>query len=90
MPRNLDNRVELLAPVEDPRLKAELEATLERCLADDTFAWELDEEGAWTRREGRERSVHNELLERALARVKSADTVGPSRHEMDQIGPRTT
>ena len=90
MPRNLDNRVELLAPVEDPRLKAELEDTLERCLADDTFAWELDEEGAWTRREGRERSVHNELLERALARVKSADTVGPSRHEMDQIGPRTT
>jgi len=90
MPRNLDNRVELLAPVEDPRLKAELEDTLERCLADDTFAWELDEEGAWTRREGRERSVHNELLERALARVKSADTVGPSRHEMDQIGPITT
>ena len=90
MPRNLDNRVELLAPVEDPRLQAELEDTLERCLADDTFAWELDEEGAWTRREGRERSVHNELLERALARVKSADTVGPSRHEMDQVGPRTT
>ena len=42
MPRNLDTRVELLAPVEDPELQAELEDTLERCLADDTFAWTLD------------------------------------------------
>ena len=42
MPRNLDNRVELLAPVEAPTLQAELEDTLERCFADDTFAWELE------------------------------------------------
>ena len=39
MPRNLDTRVELLAPVEDPESCAhEIEDTLERCLADDTFA----------------------------------------------------
>ena len=37
MPRNLDTRVELLAPVEDPALRAEIEDTLERCLADDTL-----------------------------------------------------
>ena len=41
MPRNLDTRVELLAPVEDRALQAEMEDTLERCLADDTFGWEL-------------------------------------------------
>ena len=41
MPRNLDTRVELLAPIEDPALRDEIEDTLERCLADDTFAWEL-------------------------------------------------
>ena len=45
MPRNLDTRVELLAPVEDAALRAELEDTLERCLADDTFAWELGPDG---------------------------------------------
>ena len=91
MPRNLDNRVELLAPVEDPRLKAELEDTLERCLADDTFAWELDEEGAWTRREGRERSVHHELAERAQARAKTGETTAsPGRDGIDRIGPTTT
>ena len=90
MPRNLDNRVELLAPVEDPRLKAELEDTLERCLADDTFAWELDEEGMWTRREGGERSVHHELTERAHARAKTGDTAGQGRQAMDRIGSETT
>ncbi len=67
MPRNLDTRVELLAPVEDPALRSELEDTLERCLADDTFAWELETDGSWSRRRGRTRSVHRELMERAVS-----------------------
>src|SRR3954468_8349656 len=53
MPRNLDNRVELLTPVEAPQLQAELEDTLTRCFADDTFGWELGADGSWERREGR-------------------------------------
>jgi polyphosphate kinase len=68
MPRNLDTRVELLAPVEDPALRAELDDTLERCLADDTFAWTLGADGRWTRRTGHTRAVHRELMERALTR----------------------
>ncbi len=72
MPRNLDTRVELLAPVEVPELQAELEDTLERCLADDTFAWTLDSEGLWTRRQGGTRSVHRELMERTLAQASAA------------------
>jgi polyphosphate kinase len=67
MPRNLDTRVELLAPVEDPALRSEIEDTLERCLADDTFAWELETGGSWRRRQGRTRSVHRELMERAVS-----------------------
>jgi polyphosphate kinase len=66
MPRNLNTRVELLVPVEDPELQLELEDTLERCFADDTNAWTLDSEGAWTRRTGRTRSVHRELMERTI------------------------
>jgi polyphosphate kinase len=72
MPRNLDKRVELLTPIEDPELRAELDDTLERCLADDTFAWTLAADGSWTRREGRTRSVHQELMERTLAQAASA------------------
>ena len=41
MPRNLDTRVELLTPIERPELQAELEDTLERCLHDDTYCWEI-------------------------------------------------
>jgi polyphosphate kinase len=72
MPRNLDKRVELLAPVDDPELRGELDDTLERCLADDTFAWTLQSDGSWTRREGGTRSVHRELMERALAQAATA------------------
>ena len=69
MPRNLDNRVELLVPVEDESLAAELVDTLERCFADDTFAWQLCADGSWERRSGGERSAHHELMERARERA---------------------
>ncbi|HEV2873530.1 MAG TPA: polyphosphate kinase 1 [Thermoleophilaceae bacterium] len=69
MPRNLDTRVELLAPIEEAGLRSEIEDTLERCLADDTFAWELGPEGDWERRRGGRRSVHRELMDRAAARA---------------------
>jgi polyphosphate kinase len=71
MPRNLDTRVELLAPIEDPDLRAELDDTLDRCLTDDTNAWVLAADGDWTRREGGTRSVHRELMERTLAQAAS-------------------
>ena len=74
MPRNLDTRVELLAPVEDPELQAELEDTMERCLADDTFSWTLDSDGVWTRRHDRTRSVHRELMERTVTQASSPAT----------------
>jgi polyphosphate kinase len=72
MPRNLDTRVELLAPVDSPELQAELEDTLERCLADDTFGWTLQLDGSWRRRQRRTRAVHRELMERTLAQAASA------------------
>src|SRR4051794_22967186 len=73
MPRNLDTRVELLAPVEEESLRAELQDTVERYLADDTYGWELSEDGDWTRRTGGTRVLHEELMERALERVRAAD-----------------
>ena len=67
MPRNLDTRVELLTPVCAPELQAEVADTLERCLADDTFAWTMAADGSWIRRQDRTRAVHTELMERTLA-----------------------
>jgi polyphosphate kinase len=65
--------VELLAPVDADPLRAQLEDTVERCLADDTFGWELGPDDEWTRREGRTRSVHRELRELAIERAGSTE-----------------
>jgi len=72
MPRNLDSRVELVAPVEDPELRAEMLDVLERCFADDENSWELGSDGLWTRNtpgEGGGRSVQRELRELYAARA---------------------
>ena len=96
MPRNLDTRVELLAPVVEESLRAELADTLERYLADDTYGWELSAHGDWTRRTGGTRSVHQELMERALERARSASSwrfsartrAAPSRMRSRNAGSR--
>ena len=41
--------MELVAPVEDPELRAELLDVLERCFAENANAWELGADGEWTR-----------------------------------------
>jgi polyphosphate kinase len=73
MPRNLDNRVELVTPVEDAVLREEMMEVLERCFADNSNSWELDAEGEWTRivrAEGEQRrDVQRELRERAATRA---------------------
>src|SRR5688572_28959064 len=74
MPRNLDTRVELLAPVEDEDLKGDLMDIVERSLADDTFSWELRSDGSWERRKPGEepRSVHRELMVGHASRAAEA------------------
>jgi polyphosphate kinase len=76
MPRNLDTRVELLAPVEDGELKADLMDVLERSMADDASAWELRPDWSWERRRpGPEpRSVQRELMARHAERAAEAPT----------------
>jgi polyphosphate kinase len=49
MPRNLDRRVEAMAPVTDPDLHARLQEILDVNLADDCLAWELHGDGTWSK-----------------------------------------
>ena len=49
MARNLDNRVELVAPVEDRAARAEIQEVIDIQLADTALAWELGADGDWTR-----------------------------------------
>jgi polyphosphate kinase len=64
MPRNLDTRVELLTPVLDEALRADVIDTLDRCFADNTNAWDLQPDGSWVRDkpDGEPRSVQRELM----------------------------
>ncbi len=77
MPRNLDTRVELIAPVDDPVLRDDLLDTLERSLADDANCWDLGPDNLWQRRtpQGPEpRSVQRELMLGHQARAAEGAT----------------
>jgi polyphosphate kinase len=75
MPRNLDHRVELAAPIEAPELRVELLDTLDRAFADNQSSWELNAAGVWQRRApgpGEEpRNLQLELAELYAARAPS-------------------
>jgi polyphosphate kinase len=76
MSRNLDRRVEVLAPIEDARLRARIARVLDALVADTRFAWELGPDGSWTRvapRPGEEPvSAQEVLMEQARRRGKKA------------------
>jgi polyphosphate kinase len=79
MPRNLDTRVELIAPVRAEALRGDLLDTLERCMADNVNAWVLGEDGTWARRtpDGDEpRSVQRELMTAHAAQAAEAAQQG--------------
>lgn len=50
MGRNLDSRVEVHAPVENPELRQELRLILDVQFADKRSAWDMDSEGHYTQR----------------------------------------
>jgi polyphosphate kinase len=80
MPRNLESRVELVAPVEEAALKAELLDVLERSLADNVNSWDLSADGSWSRRQpdGEARNVQAELMERHSARAAEHLAASPA------------
>ncbi len=72
MPRNLDSRVEVLVPIEDPDLRFRIDEMLEVLIADDTLAWELGPDGRWSRVKGTvTRMAHLELQGLAEARAQA-------------------
>ncbi|GMU77794.1 MAG: polyphosphate kinase [Acidimicrobiia bacterium] len=70
MPRNLDRRVEALAPVHDPALRERLEEMIRLQLTDTELAWELRADGTWGRvpEEG-SINAQRELAARAVERA---------------------
>jgi polyphosphate kinase len=78
MPRNLDHRVEVVTPIEDLTLQAELSATFEALWRDTAASFELDPDGSWNRvqakKDERPRSGQQTLMRRARRRISLART----------------
>jgi polyphosphate kinase len=73
MQRNLDHRIEVLVPVENARIRQEVHTILDSALADDTNAWILGADGAWTRAEPGKKKPHSHhatMMRRARARAR--------------------
>ncbi|MCP9773812.1 polyphosphate kinase 1 [Synechococcus sp. Tobar12-5m-g] len=64
MPRNLDRRVEAVTPVDDPKLRAQLERLLDGYFSDNCSAWDMQSDGTFVQRqpEGEPRSAQLDLI----------------------------
>jgi polyphosphate kinase len=73
--RNLNDRVELITPIEDPDLQQRLIDTLHLALADNRLAWDLDGNGRYTLRYPPEDkpkvNFHKALMKQAKKRAKN-------------------
>ena len=82
MARNLDHRIEVIAPIENARIRQEANAILDSALADTTNAWELASDGTWARiaRESsaKPRTHQETMMRRVRTRAK--------RHERERRG----
>ncbi|RYG77222.1 RNA degradosome polyphosphate kinase, partial [bacterium] len=71
MSRNLDARVEAIAPVDDPSVRATLRGILDTMLADQGHVWDLKPDGTWTRRtrpkDSTEVDAQEQFMRQALA-----------------------
>jgi polyphosphate kinase len=76
MPRNLDRRIEIMAPLEDARTRSEIGVVFDALMADTRFAWELDGDGGWHKTGSGQAparvSAQELLMRRATKRAKKA------------------
>jgi len=73
MQRNLEKRVEVLVPVEDPRLQSELRHLLDTQLGDQRGAWDMQSDGSYVQRTATgAKHSQQQLIERTERRLKDA------------------
>lgn len=87
MQRNLEKRVEVLCPIEDPRLQAELRFILDTQLSDQRGAWDMASDGSYVQRTS-PGAKHSQvqLIERTERRLKEATRL--RRRKVQAATPR--
>jgi len=66
MKRNLEHRVEVLVPVEDPELQGELRNIIDTLLSDQHSIWQMNSDGSYVQQQGK--SPTAESSQQALIR----------------------
>lgn len=79
MPRNLNRRVEAMAPVESPELAGELKEILGILLADNRQAWELQPDGHYIQRHPGYRCSEQRAQRILMEMAEQSATLGASR-----------
>ena len=73
MMRNLEHRVEVVAPVEDPELQGRLRHIIDTQLSDEHSIWQMRPDGSYIRLEGKsEDGSQQALIKDAQERVRDA------------------
>jgi polyphosphate kinase len=75
MKRNLEHRVEAVAPIEDASMRSELRLLLDTYLNDHRSAWDMDSDGSYVQRQpasSEEINSQSTLIGYAENRVKEA------------------
>jgi polyphosphate kinase len=72
MPRNLDRRMEVLAPILEPTLRDRIDEMLDVLLSDDELAWALAPDGTWA-------APNGSALSNAQTRLEEAALAGARR-----------
>jgi polyphosphate kinase len=72
MPRNLDHRLEVVAPVEDAALQRRLSRTFDQLCGANAKAWELRPDGSWERLRPRKDEAEEDAQEALMRRVRRA------------------
>ena len=82
MPRNLERRVELMFPVEQPDLRQRLVKILELYFADNCHSYELQPDGQYRKRQpGNRTAIHAQEALQRQARAAERKGVGPEARE---------
>jgi polyphosphate kinase len=75
MQRNLERRVEVLTPIDDPRIQHELRLFLDMQLGDQRGAWDMLSDGSYVQRRdpsGNARHAQQQMIERTERRLRDA------------------
>jgi polyphosphate kinase len=79
MPRNLDHRLEVVAPVDDPALQQRLARTFDQLSGATANAWELGPDGTWKRSTPKKDEAGEDAQEALMRRVRRGHRQVPSR-----------